>query len=142
VAPHRATDTERKGPVVTAVEHGGSELPRPGGPYSLARKGPDGHVYVSGQIGIDPATGDLQAGGIGPQAEQAIKNIAAILAASGCGLADVLKVSVFLADIGDFPAMNDVYARLFSPPLPVRTTVQAGLAAGALIEVDAIAHPK
>jgi 2-iminobutanoate/2-iminopropanoate deaminase len=126
---------------MTATGPGGSELPRPGGPYSLARKAPGGPVYVSGQIGVDPTTGILREGGIAPQTEQAIKNVAAILATSGCALADVLKVSVFLADIDDFNAMNEVYSRLFSTPFPVRTTVQAGLARGALIEVDAIAHP-
>jgi 2-iminobutanoate/2-iminopropanoate deaminase len=125
---------------MSSAEPGGSGLPRPGGPYSLARKEPGGTVYVSGQIGVDPSTGILREGGIGPQAEQAIKNVAAILAASGCGLSDVLKVSVFLADIDDFNAMNDVYSGLFSQPFPVRTTVQAGLARGALIEVDAIAQ--
>lgn len=125
---------------MTATGTDGSELPRAGGPYSLTRKAPGGPVYVSGQIGVDPTTGFLRDGGITPQTEQAIKNVAAILATSGCVLADVLKVSVFLADIDDFDAMNEVYSRHFSPPFPVRTTVQAGLARGARIEVDAIAH--
>jgi 2-iminobutanoate/2-iminopropanoate deaminase len=119
----------------------GSELPRAGGPYSLQRRAPDGTIYVAGQIGVDPATRTFREGGIGPQTEQAIANLAAVLATSGCVLADVLKVSVFLADIGDFKAMNDAYATFFSPPYPVRTTVQAGLGRGELIEIDAIAHP-
>ena len=125
---------------MTAPEPATSQLPRPGGPYSLSRQATSGTVYVAGQIGVDPATGRLSDGGIRTETEQALKNVAAILQAAGCGLRDVLKVSVFLADIHDFDAMNEVYAAIFDEPFPVRTTVQASLGAGARVEVDAIAQ--
>lgn len=117
----------------------GSALPKPGGPYSLARTTTDGTVYVAGQTGTHPGTGNL-CDGIALQTEQAIMNIRAILANAGCSLADVQKVSVFLADIADFHLMNDIYEKAFSRPYPARTTVQVGLGQGVLVEVDAIAH--
>lgn len=123
---------------MTAVP-GESALPTPGGPYSLARTTTDGTVYVAGQVGIDPAAGELR-DGIALQTEQAIMNVRAILVNAGCSLADVQKVSVFLADMADFQLMNDVYQKVFAAPYPARTTVQAGLGRGVLVEVDAIAH--
>jgi 2-iminobutanoate/2-iminopropanoate deaminase len=117
-----------------------TELPKPAGPYSLAREAPGATVYVSGQIGVDPATGELRAGGIGEQTKQAIANISVILATQGCSLDNVVKVSVFLADVADFAAMNAAYSTVFRPPYPARTTVQAKNAAGADVEIDAIAR--
>lgn len=115
-------------------------LPRPGGPYSLIRQAIGPTVYVAGQIGVDPSTGRLRAGGIGPETEQAIANVVAILGSEGCSLHDVVKVSVFLADIAEFGAMNEVYSRLFPQPYPARSTVQAGLGGGARVEIDAVAQ--
>ena len=115
-------------------------LPKAGGPYSLIRQANSPTVYVAGQIGADPATGGLVAGGIGPETEQAIANVAAILRTAGCSLSDVVKVSVFLIDIADFGAMNEIYSRRFSQPYPARSTVQVGLGAGARIEIDAVAQ--
>lgn len=114
-------------------------LPAAGGPYALARVDPHGFVFASGQIGVDPATAQLASGGIAGETAQAIDNLAAVLASVGCGLDDILKVSVFLADIGDFAGMNAVYATRFGQPFPARTTVQATIARGALVEIDAIA---
>jgi 2-iminobutanoate/2-iminopropanoate deaminase len=115
-------------------------LPRAGGPYSLIRRVSGPTVYVAGQIGADPATGALRPGGIGPETEQAIANVTAILATQGCSLKDVVKVSVFLVDIAEFGAMNEVYSRFFPQPFPARSTVQVGLGAGARVEIDAVAQ--
>lgn len=116
------------------------DLPRAGGPYSLIRQAESPTVYVAGQIGADPRTGGLVPGGIGPETEQAIANVAAILRTAGCSLDDVVKVSVFLADIADFGAMNEVYSRAFRQPYPARSTVQVGIGAGARVEIDAVAQ--
>ena len=123
------TDTETQG-----------VLPSVGGPYSLIRRATGPMVYVAGQIGSDPATGRLRPGGIGPETEQAIANVTAILRTQGCSLDDVVKVSVFLTDIADFGAMNEVYGRVFHQPYPARSTVQVGLGAGARVEIDAVAQ--
>ena len=106
----------------------------------MARRTKGGMVYVSGQIGVDPTTGALATGGIGPQVEQAIRNVTAILATEGGALGDVVKVSVFLADMSEFASMNDVYSKMFSAPYPARTTIGAGLGAGARVEIDAVAE--
>jgi 2-iminobutanoate/2-iminopropanoate deaminase len=114
-------------------------LPQAGGPYSLSRRLPNGMVFVAGQIGVDPATRALVDGGIREQTRQAIANVSAILADEGLSRRDVVKVSVFLADSDDFAAMNEVYGALFDQPYPVRTTVAAGLGAGAVVEIDVVA---
>jgi 2-iminobutanoate/2-iminopropanoate deaminase len=115
------------------------QLPPRGGPYSLSRTTPTGLVFVAGQTAVAPATGKLVVGGISEQTRQVLDNLSAILAAEGCDLSDVVKVSVFLADLRDFAAMNEMYGSVFRVPYPVRTTVQAVLSQGALIEIDAIA---
>ena len=98
-----------------------------------------GVVYVSGQLGVDPATRQLVTGGIGEQTRQAIDNIATILAAAGCGLDRVAKVTIFLTDFALLGAMNEVYAARF-PRRPAKTTVEiARLDKDALIEIDVIA---
>jgi 2-iminobutanoate/2-iminopropanoate deaminase len=116
--------------------------PAAAGSSSLARNAPWGEIFVSGQLGVDPRTGALREGGIIPQTEQAIDNLALALASLGCGLREVLKVSVFLADLDDLNSMNAVYARRFSLPFPALTTVQAGIARGALVEIEAVAHTR
>jgi len=109
------------------------------GPYSQAvRSG--GFLFCSGQIPLDPETGKMVEGGIEAQTERVLMNLEAVLAAGGATLAAVVKTTVFLADLADFPAMNAVYGRYFPEDPPARATVQAaGLPAGARVEIEAIA---
>jgi 2-iminobutanoate/2-iminopropanoate deaminase len=110
------------------------------GPYSHAvRAGRT--VHLSGQTPLDPATGRLLEGGVGAQAERCFRNLFSVLEAGGLGPDQVVKVNVFLTDMGDFAAMNEAYARQFRPPYPARTTVAvAGLPLGARIEIDLVAY--
>lgn len=109
------------------------------GPYSQAVKA-RGLVYASGQIPIDPATGQFVAGGITEQTEQVLKNVAAVLEAAGTGLDQIVKTTVFLADMEEFAAMNEVYAKYFTNEPPARATVQAaGLPRNARVEIEVIA---
>ena len=109
------------------------------GPYSQAIKA-GGFVFASGQIPIDPKTGEFVAGGIGEQTERVLKNLAAVLEAAGSGLDQVVKTTVFLADMKDFGAMNEVYRRFFNGAAPARATVAAaGLPRDARVEIEAIA---
>lgn len=114
--------------------------PFQGAPYSQAIRSGE-LVFVSGQLGIDPATGEMVEGGIREQAEQVMKNLEAILEEAGSSLAQLVKTTIFLADLGDFAALNEIYgARLGSNP-PARATIQAaGLPSGALVEIEATAH--
>ena len=113
--------------------------PRPIGPYSQAIA-TDGFVFCAGQIGLDPATGALVTGGTAAEAEQAIRNLEAVLAASGLGLGDVAKTTLFLVDLADGPAVGAVYAARFPTPHPARSTVQvSALPAQARVEIEAIA---
>lgn len=109
------------------------------GPYSQAvRTG--GFLFCSGQIPLDPSTGKMVDGGIERQAERVLKNLEAVLAAGGATLRSVVKTTVYLLDLGDFPAMNAVYGAFFSENPPARATVQvAKLPAGARVEIDAVA---
>ena len=109
------------------------------GPYSQAIK-TGGMVFCSGQIPIDPATGEFVSNDVVEQTEQVLKNLSAVLEAAGTGLANVVKTTVFLADMGDFAAMNEVYGRYFSENKPARATVQAArLPKDARVEIDCIA---
>src|SRR5438128_2042349 len=109
------------------------------GPYSQAIKA-GGLVFCSGQIPIDPATGTFVSENIGEQTEQVLRNLSAVLTASGCGLNEVVKTTVFLADMNDFGEMNEVYARFFSNNKPARATVQAArLPRDARVEIECIA---
>ena len=115
------------------------QAPQAIGPYSQALKA-NGLVFVSGQIPIDPRTGQFVAGGIAEQTEQVLKNLAALLEASGSSLAQVLKTTVFLADMEEFAAMNEIYGRFFTEEPPARATVQAArLPRDARVEIEAIA---
>jgi 2-iminobutanoate/2-iminopropanoate deaminase len=97
-------------------------------------------VFTSGQVGLDPAAGQLVAGGVAEQTAQVFKNLTAVLAGAGLSLDDVVKTTVYLADMQDFEAMNAVYAKQFSAAPPARTTIAAaGLPRGARVEIDAIA---
>lgn len=116
-----------------------ADAPRAIGPYSQAIIA-NGFVYTAGQIGSDPKTGSLVEGGIAEQTEQALKNIAAVLKASGSSTDDVVKATVFLADMNDFAKMNEVYAKHFKAPFPARSTVQvARLPRDARVEIEAVA---
>jgi 2-iminobutanoate/2-iminopropanoate deaminase len=109
------------------------------GPYSQAIRA-GGFVFVSGQIPIDPATGEFVAGGIGEQTERVLKNLSAVLEAAGSGLGKVVKTTVFLADMNEFSQMNEVYARFFTEAPPARATVAAaGLPRNARVEIEAVA---
>lgn len=122
----------------TAVAIATDQAPAALGPYSQAVRAGD-YIYVSGQLGIDASTGTLAPDAAG-QTAQAIRNIAAILAAAELSLADVVKTTVLLADIADFAAVNQVYANHFTAtPLPARATYQvAKLPMAALVEIEAI----
>ena len=110
------------------------------GPYSQAIDSGAGFVFVSGQLPIDPATGAFPQGGVAEQTRQSLTNAKAILAAAGLGLENVVKTTVFLADMGDFAAMNEVYAQFFSAPFPARSAVAVKtLPKGALVEIECIA---
>jgi 2-iminobutanoate/2-iminopropanoate deaminase len=115
------------------------EAPAAVGPYSQAIRAGD-FVFTAGQLGLDPATGKLVAGGVEAQTRQALTNLSAVLAAAGASLAQVVKTTVFLQDIGDFKAMNGVYAQFFAADPPARSAVQvAALPLGGLVEIEAVA---
>ena len=101
----------------------------------------DNLVFTSGQLPLDPATGKLVEGGIAPSTAQVIKNLQAILEEAGSGLENVIKATVFLKDMGDFAAMNEVYAEFFGGNPPARTTFGVGkLPMDAIVEIEAIAY--
>jgi len=112
------------------------------GPYSQAIRA-GGMVFTSGQVGLDPATGAIVPGGIKEQTARVLENLKAVLSEGGLGLADVVKTTVFLKDMGDFAAMNEVYASYLAPQgvvAPARSTVEvARLPKDALVEIEAIA---
>jgi 2-iminobutanoate/2-iminopropanoate deaminase len=114
--------------------------PFQGAPYNQAIRVGD-LVFVAGQLGIDLATGELAGEDVAEQTEQIMKNLAAILEAAGSGLDRLVKTTVFLMDLGDFAAMNEVYARHVGDRPPARSTVQiSGLPSGGLVEIEAIGH--
>jgi 2-iminobutanoate/2-iminopropanoate deaminase len=115
------------------------EAPKPVGPYAQAVLAGD-LVFLAGQIGLDPATGRLVEGGTREQLVQVLENLAAVLRATGHGLDDVVKTTVYLVDLREMALVNEVYARYFPPPHPARATVQvAALPAGARVEIEAVA---
>jgi 2-iminobutanoate/2-iminopropanoate deaminase len=112
--------------------------PFQGAPYSQAIVSGD-LVFVSGQLGVDPASGELVEGGIAEQTERVMENVKAILEAAGSGLDRLVKTTIFLADLGDFQALNEVYARFVGGEPPARATFQvAALPSGALVEIEAV----
>jgi 2-iminobutanoate/2-iminopropanoate deaminase len=111
----------------------------PKGPYSQGIVAQGSLVFVSGQGPVDPETGEFKLGSIREQAELTFRNVTAVLEAAGCTWEDVVRVGIFLADLGDFAEMNAIYQGLLTKPYPARTTVEAGLSPGMLIEVDCIA---
>ncbi len=114
--------------------------PSPIGPYSQGVEA--GAVYCSGQVGLDPATGQLVEG-IVAQTGRALRNIAAVLEACGLTMQEVARTTVYMTDLAEFPQMNEEYAKHFSTPYPARSTVQvSGLPKGARVEIDAVAFPR
>lgn len=110
------------------------------GPYSQAIVS-GGFVFTAGQIALDPASGELVGGGVEAQAERVLENLIAVLEAAGASTKDVVKTTMYLADIGDFVTVNEIYAGYFEEPFPARSAIQAGaLPKGALVEIDAIAR--
>jgi 2-iminobutanoate/2-iminopropanoate deaminase len=116
-----------------------TDAPQAIGPYSQAI-GVDRYVFCSGQIGLDPATGELVDGGITQQAERALRNLEGVLKAAALTMENVVKTTVFLSSMDQFAALNEVYAGFFGDPPPARSTVAVKeLPRGALVEVEAIA---
>jgi 2-iminobutanoate/2-iminopropanoate deaminase len=114
--------------------------PKALGPYSQAIRAGQ-FLFVSGQVPIDPATGELVQGSIGDQTRRALQNVGAILKAGGASFQNVVRTTVYLADLTDFPAMNEVYGTFFTSPQPARSTIQAArLPKDARIEIDVIAY--
>ena len=109
------------------------------GPYAQAIKA-NGFVFTSGQIPIDPETGDIVSGGIEKQAARVLDNLTAVLSAAGLRIKDVVKTTVFIKNMNDFPALNAVYAQYFSEPYPARSTVEvARLPKDVLVEIETVA---
>ena len=110
------------------------------GPYSQGIAS-EGLVFCSGQLGLDPVTGEIVEGGVEAQAERALRNLVAVLDAAGATAGDIVKTTIFLADMGDFAAVNAVYTRFMADPPPARSTFAvAALPKGGLIEIEAIAR--
>jgi len=117
-----------------------AQAPAAIGPYSQAICA-DGYLFCSGQLGLDPATGDFVAGDVRAQAEQALRNLGAVLEAAGLTFEDVVKTTIFLADMADFAAVNGVYGRFVTDPPPARSTVAvAALPKGGRVEIEATAR--
>lgn len=115
-----------------------TDAPAAAGPYSQAIRAGD-LVFTAGQLGIDPATGEMAGEDVAAQAEQALRNVGAILAAAGSDLERLVKVTVFLVDIDDWPAVNEVYSRLVPEPYPARSAFAVkALPRGARVEIEAI----
>jgi len=114
--------------------------PKAVGPYSVAIRIGD-FLFASGQIPLDPANGAVVPGGIEPQTVRVLENIKTVLADQGLTLANVVKTTVFMTNLGEFAQMNAIYARYFAEPFPARSTVQvSALPKGAAVEIEAIAH--
>lgn len=119
-----------------------SAAPAAIGPYSQAIKAGD-FLFASGQIPLDPDTGALVTGGISEQAHQVLKNLAGVLGAAGIGFENVVKTTVYLSDMADFAAVNEIYATYFPPPAPARATIQAArLPRDVKVEIDLVAYLK
>lgn len=113
--------------------------PRAAGPYAQGIVA-NGFLYTAGQIPRDPATSAMVTGDIAAQTDRVLDNLEAVLKAAGCSFNDVVKASVFLADLNDFAAMNEVFARRFGTHRPARTTVEARVPGGARVEIDLVAR--
>lgn len=120
--------------------HHTDQAPAAIGPYSQA-VAIDGWLYTSGQIPLDPATGEMVQGGFEAQARRVLANLEAVLASAGCTFRDVVKATVYVADLADFPTLNTLYGQAMGDHRPARSTVQvAALPKGALVEIDLVAR--
>lgn len=120
--------------------HHTDHAPKAIGPYSQAVS-VDGWLYTSGQVALDPQTGNLVPGGFEAQAHRVFENLRQVLASAGCTFQDVIKATVYVADLADFPTLNGIYAEAMGDHRPARSTVQvAGLPKGALVEIDLVAR--
>lgn len=118
------------------------KAPKALGPYSIAVES-NGFIFCSGSLGLNPETGDLVDGGVEQQAVQCLTNLKHVLEAAGCEMADILKTTIFLVDMRDFPAVNSVYGSFFEGNFPARSTIGvASLPKGGMIEIEAIAVKK
>jgi 2-iminobutanoate/2-iminopropanoate deaminase len=134
------SETPRKTSPIEA--HHSDAAPRAIGPYAQAVE-VGGWLFTSGQVGLDPATGELVKGGFEAQARRVFANLKAVLAAAGCSLSDVVKATVYLADMADFPVLNAIYAAEFGDHKPARSTVQAAaLPKAARVEIDLVARKR
>jgi 2-iminobutanoate/2-iminopropanoate deaminase len=125
LSPLRRIDTER--------------APQAIGPYSQALEAGQ-LLFLSGQIGLDPDSGNLVSGGTAAEAERVMRNLGAVLEAAGLGFSDLVRTTIYLVDLGDFAAVNEIYGRYLSEPYPARATVGvAALPRGAHLEIDAVA---
>jgi 2-iminobutanoate/2-iminopropanoate deaminase len=121
-------------------QHHTAQAPEAIGPYSQAIEC-DGWLYTSGQIGLDPTSGDLVDGSLRGQATQVLANLEAVLASAGCSFADVVKTTIYLVDLDDFVPLNRLYESYMGEHRPARSTVQvAALPRGALVEIDMVAR--
>lgn len=119
--------------------HDVPSAPDPVGPYSVATEA-NGFVFISGQVGVDTAHGELVEGGVEPETHQIMENLAAILGDVGLGYADIVKTTIFLADMADFPVVNAAYGEYVADAKPARSTVEvAALPLGVQVEIEVIA---
>ncbi len=126
-------------PALTPTVIHTDKAPKAIGPYSQALQA-NGLIFTAGQVALHPETGQLVEGGIEAQTRQVLNNLTAVLQAAGASLANVVKTTVFMQDLGQFSAMNAVYAEFFTGNFPARSTVQvAGLPKGALVEIECVA---
>lgn len=120
--------------------HHSDGAPKAIGPYSQAVSA-DGWLFTSGQIALDPVSGEIVGGGFEAQARRVLENLRAVLASAGCGFADVVRATVYVVDLADFPKLNALYGEAMGDHRPARSTVQvAALPKGALVEIDLIAR--
>jgi 2-iminobutanoate/2-iminopropanoate deaminase len=120
--------------------HHTDQAPAAIGPYSQAISA-GGFLFTSGQVALDPVTGEIVEGGFDAQARQVMKNLRQVLASAGCTFDDVVKATIYVADLADFPRLNELYGEAMGDHRPARSTVQvAGLPKGALVEIDLVAR--
>ena len=121
--------------------HCSGGAPEPIGPYSQAVEA-GGMLFLSGQIPVDPATGDVVEGGVREQTRRVLENLTAVLSAAGCSVKDVVKVNLYITDMGDFPEINGVYEQYFREDPPARACVEvSGLPRGVMVEAELVAMP-
>ena len=121
--------------------HHTDDAPAAIGPYSQAVSTGDGWVYTSGQIALDPSTGEMVSGGFEAQARKVLENLERVLAAAGCSFADVVKTTIYVTDLESFPVLNEIYGEAVAPHRPARSTVEVcELPKGALVEIDMVAR--